>query len=120
MLYIGIQLLVKMNTMLVKYGGYAGHGDIICRSENKPLVHRHMSTDKRKNNTENIQTKTQTLLTLKWNFTECASKHTYLHDKCGGIGFNVIITADAREDLIRESEGSILSRHVGAYLGHDL
>ena len=118
MLYIGIQLLVKINTMPVNYGAMLII--LICRSDNKPLVHRQMSTNNRKNNTENRQSETQTSLRLKWNFTEYASKHTYLHDKCGGIGFNVIITADAREDLISESEGSILGRHVGAYLGHDL
>lgn len=45
---------------------------------------------------------------------------SHLHHECRGICFYVIITSNAREDLVGHSEASILCRHETAQLGHYL
>ena len=44
----------------------------------------------------------------------------YLHNERGGVGFDVVVATDAREDLVSETEGGVLRRDVRANLSHDL
>ena len=53
-------------------------------------------------------------VTLEWPLTP------YLHNERGGVGFDVVIATDAREDLVSETEGGVLRRDVRANLSHDL
>ena len=44
----------------------------------------------------------------------------HLDHECGGVRLQVVIAADAGEDLSRDGEGCVLCRHEGADLSHDL
>ena len=52
--------------------------------------------------------------------TSIVEKQRYLHVEGGGVGFDVVIRSDARENLIAQAEGGVLRRHKRPHLRHDL
>ena len=44
----------------------------------------------------------------------------YLHNERWGVGLDVVVAANPREDLVAESEGGVLRRNVRTDLSHDL